>query len=380
MVLSQTQGCVSACRACPERDLDYEASRLKKQNRLESLFSDFEAPVRWHTDVYPKTHYRRSVSLRVAWVDGAWHAGTVDRDQNLTPIPKCPVHEMRVNLVLQDLCEQMQTLHDAPWFAVAIQGSFLSLGFKTKEQSAWVRRLNETIEWNSLLLRHRLDGVYVQCDPSMGNRRWSSKGWSTLGLVRAMSPMPLGLGLEAHLMFSQQRLDLWKQCLNSAMDFLSTPEPYQFLDLYCGNGVARSFLKIEPVRSLGVELSGASISAAKHWAIAQNWKQVEFLRGRVKDRIPQIVEWINQGNSRGLKTRMYVNPSRLGVEIEAIDQLKQEWGPDRIAYLSCNPKTLKRDLSLLQECGLSAESITGYDFFPYTRQVEALAFLRNLQS
>jgi 23S rRNA (uracil1939-C5)-methyltransferase len=47
----------------------------------------------------------------------------------------------------------------------------------------------------------------------------------------------------------------------------------------------------------------------------------------------------------------------------------------KMAYLSCNPQSLKRDIDILMESGQwELEKLTFLDFFPSTHHLEALAF------
>ena len=46
---------------------------------------------------------------------------------------------------------------------------------------------------------------------------------------------------------------------------------------------------------------------------------------------------------------------------------------DRVVYLSCDPATLARDLASLEQCGFGLTRVTGFDLFPQTPHVEALA-------
>ena len=57
--------------------------------------------------------------------------------------------------------------------------------------------------------------------------------------------------------------------------------------------------------------------------------------------------------------------------IAAVAQLH----PRLVAYLSCNPASLARDLATLARLGLPTLSITPYDMLPHTPHVEALALL-----
>lgn len=68
-----------------------------------------------------------------------------------------------------------------------------------------------------------------------------------------------------------------------------------------------------------------------------------------------------------------VNPPRKGLGPGVAPRLLQ-LAPKRLVYVSCNPKSLARDLSeLSQAYGLS--SVTPYDLFPASEHVETLAVL-----
>jgi 23S rRNA (uracil1939-C5)-methyltransferase len=70
-----------------------------------------------------------------------------------------------------------------------------------------------------------------------------------------------------------------------------------------------------------------------------------------------------------------LNPPRKGCAPEALAEVVG-LGPRAIAYLSCDPDTLGRDLAWLAGRGYRAERVTPYDMLPHTPHVEALAIIR----
>jgi 23S rRNA (uracil1939-C5)-methyltransferase len=81
-----------------------------------------------------------------------------------------------------------------------------------------------------------------------------------------------------------------------------------------------------------------------------------------------------------------LDPPRSGLGAEAATKLV-ELGSDEIAYLSCDPSTLARDLAVLtrsKKSGDAASASTRYeivdmhlfDLFPQTYHIEALVRLR----
>lgn len=69
-----------------------------------------------------------------------------------------------------------------------------------------------------------------------------------------------------------------------------------------------------------------------------------------------------------------VDPSRTGCALGTIAALIQHAAP-RLAYVSCDPKSLARDLKLLTSGGYALENVQPVDMFPQTYHVECIASL-----
>ena len=54
----------------------------------------------------------------------------------------------------------------------------------------------------------------------------------------------------------------------------------------------------------------------------------------------------------------------------------REWGPEMIIYVSCDPQTLCRDVSLLAGRGYAIDFIEGLDLFPQTYHFETILRLK----
>jgi 23S rRNA (uracil1939-C5)-methyltransferase len=70
-----------------------------------------------------------------------------------------------------------------------------------------------------------------------------------------------------------------------------------------------------------------------------------------------------------------VDPPRTGLGAALAKDLAAAAGAARVVYVSCAPATLARDLAVLAGEGLGLVSVRGFDLFPQTAHVEAIAVL-----
>ncbi len=69
-----------------------------------------------------------------------------------------------------------------------------------------------------------------------------------------------------------------------------------------------------------------------------------------------------------------VNPPRKGLEPRVLKMLRH-MGSVRLAYLSCSPPTLIRDLAEFLKSDYRIRGVELFDMFPQTDQVETLVIL-----
>lgn len=70
---------------------------------------------------------------------------------------------------------------------------------------------------------------------------------------------------------------------------------------------------------------------------------------------------------------LIVDPPRVGLHPKVVKALAES-GPDRVIYLSCNPDTQARDLSILMS-GYTLTDFQAFNFFPRTPHLETLSIL-----
>jgi tRNA/tmRNA/rRNA uracil-C5-methylase (TrmA/RlmC/RlmD family) len=150
------------------------------------------------------------------------------------------------------------------------------------------------------------------------------------------------------------------------------------LDLYCGAGLFAGLLAeaVGPDGAvIAIEQDPIAVRDARHNLGDWPWARVH--RG-------DVAQVLSRTGLRGASIAV-LDPPRTGVARLVIDALcgrgqfaaEASAGPglDRIAYVSCDPATLARDLRLLLDGGWQLTSLHGYDAFPMTHHVECLAVL-----
>ncbi|MCP3981644.1 MAG: class I SAM-dependent RNA methyltransferase [bacterium] len=141
------------------------------------------------------------------------------------------------------------------------------------------------------------------------------------------------------------------------------------LDLYCGvglHGLTLSAPEAGAAPLIGIEEVPASAACARRNA-ARMGVAARFRTGRVEALAAAEIEKLSGA-------RVILNPGRPGCR-DSVLRAITAGDVRRIAYLSCNPETLARDLAALAAAGREVVSVTPYDMMPQTAQVEALALL-----
>jgi len=141
------------------------------------------------------------------------------------------------------------------------------------------------------------------------------------------------------------------------------------LDLYCGAGLFAGALAaaVGPGGTvIGVEADDAAVRDARHNLREWPWARVH--RG-------DVAAVLARGGLPPARLAV-ADPPRSGLAREVIDYLGAAGhGVRRLAYVSCDPATLARDIGLLAGRGWALDGLRAFDAFPMTHHVECVATL-----
>ncbi|MBQ7923461.1 MAG: 23S rRNA (uracil(1939)-C(5))-methyltransferase RlmD [Clostridia bacterium] len=153
----------------------------------------------------------------------------------------------------------------------------------------------------------------------------------------------------------------------TVLDFAGETRITHAADLYCGSGFFGLLLakKYPEISVTGIEINPDSIRDAEYNRKTNRLDNMAFFCGNAAD---------YRKNTANLPEFVIVDPPRAGMSERMREELC-ELCAERIAYVSCNPITLARDLRMLIERGYCAAKVTPVDMFPGTGHIESVVCL-----
>lgn len=163
---------------------------------------------------------------------------------------------------------------------------------------------------------------------------------------------------------SEQAYNLYK----ITRDFAGLTGDELVYDLYTGTGTIANFVAGKARKVVGIEYVEDAIEDAKFNSQNNSIENTLFYAGDMKDILTQ--DFINE---HGKPDVIITDPPRAGMHDDVIDAILFA-EPQRIVYVSCNPATQARDLSLL-DSKYRVDKVQPVDMFPHTHHVENVVLL-----
>ncbi len=140
-------------------------------------------------------------------------------------------------------------------------------------------------------------------------------------------------------------------------------------DLYCGTGSIGIFVSKLAKKIIGVEVVEDAIIDAQKNALLNGINHASFFTGDVIDICDDSFF-----EKHGRPDTIITDPPRAGMHEKLVKKLLDIAAPI-VVYVSCNPATQARDLSMLGE-KYSVEKIQPVDMFPHTLHIENVVQLK----
>jgi 23S rRNA (uracil1939-C5)-methyltransferase len=372
-------GCVhfGTCGGCQYQHAGYPEQLRLKAGILRDLFSKQGLAGLPEAEVHAAEPwgYRNRVRFRVRQQEGRTEVGYSRRGTNeFLAIRMCPIAApalWRAAAALMELGARDAVC--GRWLGLVSEVELFATGDETRLQAQLFLRSaaaprEQGYGFEEFCGRLKgaipeLVGAGVEVDPELGRRErkaWGGASWGAAGLAYEVARRSYWVGRGAFFQVNRLLVD---RLVALVTDGSSGALAW---DLYAGVGLfsrplAEGFGAVVAVE--GGEAAAASLAAGgKGGAIrAVRSGILEFLRARVIERErPELV---------------VLDPPRAGLGAEGCGLLSRI-GAAEVVYVSCDPTTLARDLSVLCGGGYDVVKLDLVDLFPQTFHLETVVRLR----
>ena len=170
------------------------------------------------------------------------------------------------------------------------------------------------------------------------------------------------------LSFYQVNREMTEKLYKKAAEYIK-PDGKNIIDLYCGAGTIGLSVADRAKTVIGVEIVPEAVEDAKQNAIDNEIENAEFICADAEKAAKQL-------SDRGITAdAVFLDPPRKGCSEELLRTVANDFCPERIVYISCDPATLARDCAILKELNYTLKEYTPVDLFPRTHHVECCALL-----
>lgn len=160
--------------------------------------------------------------------------------------------------------------------------------------------------------------------------------------------------------FYQVNNEVMSIIYNKAKEYIGSGN--KLLDLYCGTGTIGIWMHNNFNEVTGIEINKSSIDNANINLKLNNINNIKYICSDAK-------------KVKGNFDSIIVDPPRAGLSNDVINYLNESKS-NKIVYISCNPKTLKRDIDKLTNYKLTKLSCAS--MFPRTKHIESVCLLERI--
>lgn len=379
------------CGGCPLMHLNGAGQLTAKESLIRQALAKVElddvevAPVIRSPDGWDD--FRHVVKLGVGFSDrGRIRVGAFGRrTKQIVPIPNCHVAAPILRDAMKAVAHHLIDMGIAPYDPhqdLGVMRSIVLRGSRSDNQvlitfvaGRRTRVLTELAERVAAQVGE-VAGIALHLNSEPGNAIYHRDEEGEVRFLPLMGRMYLDETLDGVTYrigpgdFFQTNPSVAELLYRQTLDGLDLSEGTPFLDLYCGVGGFALSAARTTGWALGVEGLKGAVQSAREAARRQRIP-AEFRAGRLEEVVDELGDRV-----KGTRPVVTVNPARRGLEDGVADGIL-ELRPRRMAYISCNPKAMARDLARFVEAGMELQRIQPYDMFPNTAHVESVAFLRS---
>ncbi len=326
----------SICGGCDLEHLSFKKENEFKRRKVQELLVKFAKinPTKVKETVFSDEYYYRN---KVTFHGKDKQLGYYQKgSNNLIKIDKCYLLNSRINSILKELNLTKNNITE-----VIIRTS-------NNQEEIMLKISGEVLNINEI--KEKVD-VLVYNDKYLTEKK---------RIITSIGNKNYYLSIDS---FFQVNEKLTEKLYDKVKAEVEKIKPKRLLDLYSGTGSFGIYVS-EFVDGLvtGVDYSKSNIKDANLNKKLNNINNIEFIENKVENVIESFKDI----------DMIIVDPPRSGLDQKTIENIKR-LSPSNIVYVSCDPATLARDISLLKE--YEVVEVTPFNMFPRTYHVECVCLL-----
>jgi len=304
---------------------------------------------------------------------GVYRPGT----HQVVDIRHCPVHHALITPVI-DAVARVVEHYDIPTYDERSHSG--TLRYVVVRVSTWAKTAQVILVTRERLLPHARDvvraltrvrgvrSIVQNINPEPGNVIFGTQ-FVPLTRETALVERVDFLKLKTHAgAFLQANVSVARKLYLQALQWTAPKADDTCVDLYCGVGALTFYLATAAQHVVGIEESPIAIADAKENVRLNGFHNVRFHCGRVAEMLPLMAQRLPRLDV------VTLNPPRKGADAATRAAIVAAV-PARIAYISCDPTTLARDLDWFAAHGYRTVHLQPFDLLPQTEHVECVAAL-----
>jgi 23S rRNA (uracil1939-C5)-methyltransferase len=368
------------CGGCDIQHIQYKAQlTYKKEHLVQSLYKYMDQHIEDHIieDMIgsrKESGYRNKAQLPIREIKGVPRFGLFRRNSNqMLPVSHCPVQHPRINKVMTQTVELMQTHHIKAYLPAKktglIKGLMARVGHETDEMQL-VFELTKKDDLKHLIssltkLNKDITSIYTTINSDPKKQVYVNE---TTTCIYGKETIDATLAGFTYQLYPQSFFQL-----NStvAVEFYETMiqlaklKPNDIIvDCYAGLATIAHMAARYIKKGIAIEINPKAAINARMSLDNNNIHNIKVITGDAFSVLKQMKEKIDV---------IFFDPPRTGLGDKMLHILSK-MKPKKIIYGSCNPSTLAKDLNVLSR-HYDIKKVIPFDMFPQTAQVESVTLL-----
>ncbi len=384
-----TDRCAEAtCRSCAYKNVSYTDEARMKEDGVRHLFSRealYGIAVAPITVSPSEVRYRNKAQYPIGTIGGEIAVGFyAPKSHRVTPLNDCPltpaVFSEIINVLKEFFGDHSLSAYDELSGSGLLRHVYLRHGEVSGEilltlvvtslnlpyADDMVKRITERFpDVVGILLNKNAESTNVILGEEYKTLWGRDYIFDTLSGVRLKIAAPA---------FYQVNHDAAEILYAKARELANPTPDDTLLDLFCGAGSIGLSMARDVRELIGIEIVDSAVECARENAKANGITNARFFTGDATETELLLERAERELGKKITPDIIILDPPRGGCD-ERLIRFVASLSPKRIVYISCNPKTLARDIELFRSLEFDTDTVYPVDLFPMTGHVESLVCL-----